>query len=609
MTPSRLEQALRDVLAPDKDGDIVEWCQSNIKFVPGSFKAGGFSFDIIPYMVEPVRELQNPFTEVELIMGNVQSAKTTALEIWSAFIPVRAPGPMLLLQDVDDNAEDWYKTKLRLLWENTPATKAAMSETEKPTWRLTHFKRNVLWVLGSENDRNLQRRAIRYLGGDECWLWKKGHLSEAMKRRTTYKGMGKTLFVSQGGVSGDEFTDLWERTDRREWHWKCDACGTYQPYEWAQIKFPEGAKKDNVWNLDMVREETTYACKLCNKRYQDRNHIRASMQKEGKYISMNPNASKGRVGFHFNALAMQFGMSWGDLAVEYIEAAEALEQDGDETKMREFRQKRMEEPWSDEPHDTGAEVLPSGYRIGEIWEEEGAVIDGRITLPPFSPEQEAKPHFTRLRSMFVDCQRKGFYYVIRTWSVDGRSRLLYLGYLDTWEQVRETQLENKVAPMFTYVDSGDGPNTDEVYRKCAAFGWNATKGSGNNEFPWRIQTPVGTKIAYRPYAPAKVIQVGKQSCRLYLFSNLVLKDTLFRVRQRGEHTYPEDAGDEYRKQMQSEHRTRTETGKAIWVQVGERANHYWDCEVGGVLFALMAKLLGRGKNRNATKQVDKQEGQ
>jgi hypothetical protein len=90
---------------------------------------------------------------------------------------------------------------------------------------------------------------------------------------------------------------------------------------------------------------------------------------------------------------------------------------------------------------------------------------------------------------------------------------------------------------------------------------------------------------------------------------LVLKDTLFRVRQRGEHTYPEDAGDEYRKQMQSEHRTRTETGKAIWVQVGERANHYWDCEVGGVLFALMAKLLGRGKNRNATKQVDKQEGQ
>jgi hypothetical protein len=94
---------------------------------------------------------------------------------------------------------------------------------------------------------------------------------------------------------------------------------------------------------------------------------------------------------------------------------------------------------------------------------------------------------------------------------------------------------------------------------------------------------------------------------VFKFSNLALKDTLTRLRRAGHHTYAQDAGDEYRKQMQSEHRTRTEAGKPIWVQVGERPNHLWDCEVMGILPALMAKLVGRGKNKNAVdeKAVDK----
>jgi hypothetical protein len=148
---------------------------------------------------------------------------------------------------------------------------------------------------------------------------------------------------------------------------------------------------------------------------------------------------------------------------------------------------------------------------------------------------------------------------------------------------------------------------EEVYRNCATFGWNATKGSGNTDFPWKVQTPFGIKMAYRPYAPAKVVQVGKQSCRMFMFSNLILKDSLTRLRRAGHHTYAQDAGDEYRKQMQSEHRTRTEAGKPIWVQIGDRPNHLWDCETIGILPALMARLVGKGKNKNAVdeKTVDK----
>lgn len=597
------EKSLRSYFAPDEDGDIVDWLEKNVKSVPYSPDPGPFRVASTPYLAPILRALQDPEVETVVVMGNVQSGKSMVLELWSAYIPVRSPGATLLLQDIDDNAKDWYDTRLKPLWDATPATAASIKELVGDT---AHFKRNIAWVLGGNNKTNLQRRSIRYLGGDECWQWKNGHLSEALKRRTVFNWQGKSVFVSQGGVEEDEFTQLWNTTDRREWCFCCEKCNERQPFEWNQIQYPEGAKKEGQWDYDALRAGTTYACKKCGHRYEDRNSIRKAMNASACYVPMNPGAPKGRVGFHFNALAMLFGLSWGDLAVECVEAAQAKDINGDETKRREFRQKRLAIPWSDEPDDTSGEVLPSGYRMEQEWSEEGASINGRITAPPFTPDQMKTPSFIRLRFMTVDVQRKGYFFTVRSWSVDGHSRLLKWQYVDTWEEVRSEQIRFQVADMFTFVDSGDGTNTDEVYRMCATFGWQATKGSAQTEFPWRIQTPMGPKIAYRPYAPAKIVQVGKQSCRLILFSNLLLKDSLSRIRHMGHHTYPEDAGDEYRKQMQSEHRTRTETGRPIWLKIGERANHLWDCEVMGILPALMARLIGRGKNREATKtEVDK----
>lgn len=601
--PLDFERSLRAYLKPDEDGDIVDWLERNIRNVPYSPEDGPFRVASTPYLAPILRALQDPEVETVVVMGNVQSGKSMVLELWSTYIPVRAPGPTLFLQDIDDNAKDWFDTRLKDLWGATPATAAMLKEVVGDT---AHFKRNIAWVLGGNNRTNLQRRSIRYLGCDECWQWKRGHLSEAIKRRTVFNWQGKSVFVSQGATEEHEFTSLWNTTDRREWSFRCLSCNERQPFEWEQVKYPDNAKKDGQWDFDAVRAGTTYACKKCGHRHEDRNSVRKAMNDLAEYVPMNPGAPKGRVGFHFNALAMLFGLSWGDLAVECIEASQAKEVNGDETKRAEFKMKRLALPWSEEVDDPSGEVLPSGYLMEQEWSEEGASIDGKLCEPPFTADQRNRPSFARLRFMAVDCQRKGYFFVVRSWSANGHSRLIKWGYVDTWDELRKEQLRLEVPDIFTFVDSGEGLSMDDVYRACSTYGWNATKGSGQSEFPWRVQTPIGTKIAYRPYSPAKVIQVGKQSCRMYMFSNLMLKDALARARHKGQHTYPEDAGEEYRKQMQSEHRTRTETGRPIWVQIGERANHLWDCEVIGILPALMAKLLGRGKNQNGEKtDVDK----
>jgi len=604
---TKFENILRGLLAPDQDTDIIDWLEKNVKNVPYSPQPGPFRVESTPYLIPILRALQDPEIKTIVVQGNVQSGKSMVLELWSAYVPSRTPGPMLLLQDIDLNAQDWQQTRLRPLWDNTPATRDRISEIDRNKWHTTQFERNITWVLGANNERNLQRRSIRFLGGDECWQWPKGHLKQALARRTAFEWQGKSVFVSQGGVEGDEFTELFNSTDRGEWHFKCVACNERQPFEWVQIKYPDAAKTATGWDLDMVRANTTYECKFCKHQHLDRNSVRAEMVRDPEYVPMNPSAPKDRKGFHFNALTMLWGLSWGDLAVECIEAAQSFDSGGDESKRRDFKQKRMALPWSDEPDDGNGEVLPSGYMMQEEWLDEAANINGKVQPPPFTKEQMDNVNFARLRFMAVDVQRKGFYCLVRSWSHDGKSRLIWWGYVDTWEQVRAEQVKHKVSPIFTFVDSGDGPNMEEVYRNCATFGWNATKGSGNTDFPWKVQTPYGIKMAYRPYAPAKVVQVGKQSCRMFMFSNLILKDTLTRLRRAGHHTYAQDAGDEYRKQMQSEHRTRTEAGKPIWVQVGDRPNHLWDCETIGILPALMARLVGKGKNKNAVdeKTVDK----
>jgi hypothetical protein len=55
---------------------------------------------------------------------------------------------------------------------------------------------------------------------------------------------------------------------------------------------------------------------------------------------------------------------------------------------------------------------------------------------------------------------------------------------------------------------------------------------------------------------------------------------------------PEDASEDYLKQLESERRVK-KGGKWLWLQIGDRPNHYLDCEAMQVCAAVMLKLVGR----------------
>ena len=85
---------------------------------------------------------------------------------------------------------------------------------------------------------------------------------------------------------------------------------------------------------------------------------------------------------------------------------------------------------------------------------------------------------------------------------------------------------------------------------------------------------------------------------MFFWSNLACKDTLSRLRRNQDPErgptweLPSDIDADYLAQMQSEHRVKEKSGKWVWKQIGDRKNHYHDCDSMSVAAAYMLKLIG-----------------
>jgi hypothetical protein len=89
-----------------------------------------------------------------------------------------------------------------------------------------------------------------------------------------------------------------------------------------------------------------------------------------------------------------------------------------------------------------------------------------------------------------------------------------------------------------------------------------------------------------------------QSCSVFYWSNLNIKDTLARLRRNQNPDngpvweVPDDIDEDYLAQMEGEHRIK-KSGKWMWERIGSRPNHLFDCEAMQVAAATMLKIVGR----------------
>lgn len=580
----RLEARLRRIFKPDEGGDIVAWLQENVRQIPFSPMPSGFRVSETPWLIEPLRASVDPEIRLVQLIAPIQSGKSLMAEMLSCFIIARQPAPTLYLNDTDGNANDWMQSRLRVLWDNVPPVLAKLPKDEAGKRGVTvQTDEMTFWCLGAFNEKNLQRRSIRWLVADETWLYPKGHLAEASARVTSFGWLGKRIFLSQGSFQGDETEEVWLTTDRRAWSFACPLCDHRQPWTFDSIRIPEHAKNyEGDYDYQVVRTETTYECEGCKHHFKDSRASRDDMNAKGFYAQTDPLASKDNVGFTWEAVCAR---SWGAIAEMYLRAKTIMDLSGDASPMRIFNQKQRAKFWSDAPDAFDTLQTIGEYRQGDPWDEEALIDPATRKLH----SDHTRKDQIKARFMTVDVQRTGFYCLVRGWCMDGRSRLIKWKFVQTWEDVAMMAKACDVHSALVYVDCGD--QFDDVIRQCGINKWTALRGDARYDFVWRVQTSQGIKQVSKTYAPARLVNAGSGVVRVHHFSNLALKDQISRLRRTGKHTCPSDVGQDYLDQMESEVRTMNTNGKPEWRRIGKRANHLWDCEVMQLVPTLAFGLL------------------
>jgi hypothetical protein len=184
--------------------------------------------------------------------------------------------------------------------------------------------------------------------------------------------------------------------------------------------------------------------------------------------------------------------------------------------------------------------------------------------------------------------------VVRAWAEDGSSRLIWDERVLTYTDVASVQERFGVHPNLVFIDAGYA--TYDVYRECASHGWTALMGDKRATFTHKVK---GRKSIERFYSPRRKVVLGRgQSCSVFYWSNLNIKDTLARLRRNQNPDngpvweVPDDIDEDYLAQMEGEHRIK-KSGKWMWERIGSRPNHLFDCEAMQVAAATMLKIVGR----------------
>ena len=564
-------------VTPPSDMDVVEWACEYVK-LPQSARSPNFDIDATPWLRWPMLQIADDENKEVIVMAPVGSGKTTMLEGLLPWIIAEEPGPTLITMQTDDDARAWVDTRFHpSLKANDKVAPLLPSGKQRGNFRKGEILFNHMPLhIGGANLANLQSKSIRWVYGDEVWIWKDGMLEEA-RRRTHDRWNSRVVLVSQGGSEGDQFDRAFEDALIHDYCFKCPECNERQTYQWKQVKFEHVKTEADEWDWEAITDSVYYECanEDCKAKFEDKAEVRRKLSASGEYVSRNNNAKPGRMAATYPAMAVWW-INWSKLVHEWITAQDARKR-MNLAPLRQFIQKRLAQSWVEPSETVTLKGATDAYRMkeyfnGEKWEDEN------------------------FRFMTIDVQQDHFWAVIRAWSIEGKSRLLYEGKVDEWEGLRMLRSRMKVPNRCVFVDRGYRPEIVALEcRKSVTADdpnpWNCLLGEESNGYV----TKIGKRRVVKPHSS---VQRARTTAGLYWkyvkFSNLLAKDTLTSL-MRGEGAGWQigvDHSKEYVKQMENERKVEVSPGKWRYkVSKSWVGNHLWDCESMQVVAASIYKVF------------------
>ena len=597
MTGEELFAEALAVIKPSAMSDPVDYLRHNVKKIPAGVFDGGYNPKRWPWIAEAVRIFNQSTTSRLFMPWAIGCGKTLTLKLNAAYLMANRRASMAIYLDSQDKAKGFTLNELRPLFEQVADIRTQMSADDNDKSGTLRFADgSLIHNRSASTEKHLQSLHVRYVLGSEAWQWPNGAIAMSLSRLKAAAFASKAIYESQPGDvegQGAEFWKFYLMTDQREWMFCCPSCGHRQAWLWDYIRYPEASKGVDGWDLEKVQNGTTYECASCRVRLEDNDEVRTianEVERGAGFVATAKPEKAGFVGLHVNALA---STSWGALAVDMIKAKEVADM-GDITPRKLFKQQYLALPWSD---DTGSLVVSSessDYAMADDWSSmcyigpRGQIVD----------KEDAPDGSVKFITAGIDCQGDHFWLILRRWARTGHSRLAaYVKVpsndgLTDWTGLDALVAKWGIHPQLVMVDSGDGNNTQEVYKQCAIRGWGCAKGSGQEYF--NVKTKNGDMVRRFYQSPSAIHVPGvMKPTSLVVWSNLSGKDLFHGLRARKVFTFARDATPEYVEQLNSETRVK-DNGKPIWrLRQGVKHNHAYDCELLGMLIACRWGIVGR----------------
>jgi len=539
-------------IKPEQKLSITEWAKRYVKLARSS-RSTTADLNQTPWLIQPLETvLGNDATEV-VINAPVGSGKSTMFEIIGTYIIAEKPGPALFATQTDADAQEWMQTGFLPALKGCPLIDGLWPKERNLIRRdFIQFPHMPVWVGGS-NLSNFQSKSCDTVLIDEAWMLKKGLLEEA-RRRTHDRFNSKVVLVSQSGVVGDDFDLAYNRCFKHEFSYCCPSCEIFHPYSFDSLKWECDKTEDGeeIWQSVDVH----YECP-CGHTFKDNATDRRSMAESGRFIpSDSTNPEKGHIAFHYTALNVWW-IPWAKLVIEFLKANQQKKK-GNFAPLRQFLQKRLAKAWNE------TDLL-----------EQEAISLSDYTLT------EAKPW--DLTILTADVQKQDIWFIVRTWTKGGESRLLEYGKVLTFGQLEEIQKKWSIKNNAVFLDSAY--RVEEVKGALARYGWLGL--NGRPESHYSITNKRTGKREKRIFSAPNIYKSSVGNAVITYYSSQGIKDVLF-ILKSGHGTrweIPSDASEQYINMMNSEIKTLVD-GKITYKRIKDD-NHWLDCECEQIAAAMM----------------------
>ena len=282
-----LESIIVDAAAAARPPERLSVSEASEKYRklnnPGSY-VGPWLNATVPYLVEPMDELQNHNFTGMVFAGPAQCGKTDTALNWLLYSVICDPADMMIVQTSGPTARDFSMRRIDRLHRHSPAIgeKLASGKQGDNTYDKT-YKDGMLLTLSWPSINELSGKPIPRL-----WLTDYDRMPQdidgegnpfdlARKRATSFRSFGMCAAESSPGFVVDNpkwvrktaheapptkgILALYNRGDRRRWYWPCVKCHTPFEPSFELLEWPASADKMESAEMAILR------CPHCRQAY------------------------------------------------------------------------------------------------------------------------------------------------------------------------------------------------------------------------------------------------------------------------------------------------------------------------------------------------------